>query len=59
VSLIDRGDGSSLPAYVSSFPATVNAVLKQLDSVTGIDVVGTLGSPTDGNGHGFHQGGAA
>ena len=44
VDLIDRGDGSSLPAYVASFPATVNAVLRELDQVTGIDVVGTLGS---------------
>lgn len=61
VALVDRGDGSSLPAYVSSFPATVNAVLKELNHVTGIDVVGTLGSPThgNGNGHGYGQGGAA
>lgn len=44
VDLVDRGDGSSLPAYVSSFPATVNAVLRELDEVTGIDIVGTLGS---------------
>lgn len=52
VALIDKGDGSSLPAYVSSFPATVNAVLRELKQVTGIDVVGTLGSPPDGNGNG-------
>ncbi|MGE0713571.1 MAG: flotillin family protein [Planctomycetota bacterium] len=44
VNLVDRGDGSSLPAYVASYPATVNAILKQLDQITGIDVVGTLGS---------------
>ncbi len=48
VSLVDKGDGSSLPAYVASFPATVNAVLRELDQVTGIDVVGTLGNPPAG-----------
>lgn len=55
VSLIDQGDGSSLPAYVSSFPATVNAVLGQLDMMTGIDIVGTLGSNTK-NGNGMKGG---
>jgi flotillin len=44
VNLIDQGDGSSVPAYVASYPATVNRILKELDQVTGIDVVGTLGS---------------
>lgn len=44
VSLVDRGDGSSLPAFVSSYPATVNAVLKELNQITGIDVVGTVGA---------------
>jgi len=44
VNLVDQGDGSSLPAYVSSYPATVSAILKELDSVTGIDVVGSLGA---------------
>jgi flotillin len=53
VNLIDKGDGSSLPAYVSSYPATVNAILKELNTLTGIDVVGTLGvgdltAPTGG-----------
>lgn len=44
VNLVDQGDGSSLPSYVSSYPATVSAILKELDSVTGIDVVGSLGN---------------
>ncbi len=43
VNLIDQGDGSSVPAYVASFPATVNAVLRELDQITGIDVVGAIG----------------
>ncbi|MHC4830144.1 MAG: flotillin family protein, partial [Planctomycetota bacterium] len=45
VQLVDRGDGSSLPAYVASYPAAVNAVLEQLNGVTGIDVMGTLAAP--------------
>ena len=52
VSLVDRGDGSSLPSYVASFPATVNAVLRELDGVTGIDIVGTLGNDDRGRDHG-------
>lgn len=42
VTLIDRGDGSSLPTFVASYPATVAAVLAQLEKVTGIDVQGAL-----------------
>jgi flotillin len=48
VSLVDRGDGSSLPAYVASYPATVNAVLRELNQLTGIDIVGTVGSESNG-----------
>lgn len=44
VNLVDKGDGSSLPAYVSSFPATVNAVLQELNEIVGIDIVGALGT---------------
>ena len=47
VSLVDRGDGSSLPAYVASYPAAVNSVLKEMKDVTGIDVVGTLAAPVE------------
>jgi len=57
VSLVDRGDGSSLPAYVASYPAAVNSVLKELKHVTGIDVVGTLAGPTPAPTH--PQGGEA
>lgn len=49
VALLDKGDGSALPSYVASYPATVNAVLQELDKLTGIDVVGTLGGGS-GNG---------
>ncbi|RMG08416.1 MAG: flotillin family protein [Planctomycetota bacterium] len=49
VSLVDRGDGSSLPSYVASYPATVNAILKELDGITGIDIVGAVGAETNGH----------
>lgn len=52
VSLLDRGDGSSLPSFIASYPATVNAVLRELNQITGIDVVGTLGSGDAANGNG-------
>jgi flotillin len=47
VNLIDNGDGTALAAHISSFPGAVNAVLKELNYITGIDVVGTLGAPRD------------
>lgn len=57
VSLLDRGDGSSLPAFVSSYPATVNAVLRELNQITGIDVVGTVGAAqASSNGHAAFSG---
>jgi flotillin len=49
VNLVDQGDGSSLPAYVASYPATVSAILRELDGVTGIDIVGSLGSAINQN----------
>jgi flotillin len=38
VNLLDNGEGTSLPAYVSAYPAIVTAVLKELRAATGIDV---------------------
>jgi flotillin len=42
VSLIDAGDGTALPAYIASYPATVNAVLHELRAATGVDIPGVL-----------------
>jgi flotillin len=42
VTLLDGGDGSALPAYVSSYPAMVGDVLQELERSTGVDVVGIL-----------------
>jgi flotillin len=38
VTMIDSGDGKSLPAYVASYPAMLGSVLDALNTVTGIDV---------------------
>ncbi|GAB4565510.1 MAG: flotillin family protein [Haliangiales bacterium] len=38
VNLIDSGDGKTLPAYASSYPATVAALLSQVSSTLGIDI---------------------
>jgi flotillin len=42
VTLIDGGDGKTLPRHVASFPATVRSVLDELRSSTGVDVTGIL-----------------
>jgi flotillin len=42
VNLIDCGDGSSLPNYIASYPATVTKILNELRGATGIDVTGVL-----------------
>ena len=42
VNLIDSGEGTALPGYVASFPATVAEVLRQLKDSTGVDVPAML-----------------
>ena len=42
VTLIDGGDGKTLPRHVASFPATVRSVLDELRNSTGVDVTGIL-----------------
>jgi flotillin len=42
VTLIDGGDGQTLPRHVASFPATVRSVLDELRNSTGVDVTGIL-----------------
>ncbi|MAC28058.1 MAG: flotillin [Myxococcales bacterium] len=47
VSLLDGGDGSTIAAYVSAYPATVGALLSQLEETLGVDVRRVLrGEPT-------------
>ena len=38
VNLVDAGDGKTLPAYASAYPATVGALLEQVTRTLGIDI---------------------
>jgi flotillin len=38
VNLIDGGDGKTLPAYAASYPATMSALLEQVQKTLGIDI---------------------
>ena len=42
VVLLDSGDGSALPTYISSYPAAIRQVLEELRASTGVDVTGIL-----------------
>ncbi len=42
VVLLDSGDGSALPTYISSYPAAIRQVLEELKASTGVDVTGIL-----------------
>ena len=42
VALIDSGDGTSLPNYVSSFPKIVASIFEEMRSTIGIDISGAL-----------------
>jgi len=49
VVLIDSGDGSTLPAYVSSYPQIVSALLREMKDTIGLDVARAI-TGTHGNG---------
>ncbi|MGE0549412.1 MAG: flotillin family protein [Kofleriaceae bacterium] len=47
VNLIDGGDGKTLPAYASSYPATMASLLEQVTRTLGIDIAKVItGSPS-------------
>lgn len=60
VNLVDSGDGSTLPAYMAAYPATVGALLEQVSKTLGVDIMrvmrgsqngvakGSNGAPHDG-----------
>ncbi|HEU0031308.1 MAG TPA: SPFH domain-containing protein [Kofleriaceae bacterium] len=54
VNLIDSGDGGTIPAYAAAYPATMAALLEQVNKTLGIDVAkvitGTNGTPGQGRG---------
>jgi flotillin len=46
VNLIDSGNGSTLPAYVGAFPATVTELIGEISKATGIDITRVMtGAP--------------
>jgi len=45
VALIDGGDGSTLPSYVSSFPRIVGSIFRELRDNAGIDIATVLKGP--------------
>ena len=42
VTVVDRGDGRALAAYVAGYPAMVKEVLSELSATTGVDVPAIL-----------------
>jgi flotillin len=55
VNLLDGGDGHTIAAYASAYPATVGRLFKEISSTLGIDVAavisGTQVAATNGQGH--------
>ncbi len=42
VNLVDGGDGATMPAYASAYPATVAALMEQVNSSLGVNIKGIL-----------------
>jgi flotillin len=42
VNLVDGGDGKTMPAYMSAYPATVGALLSTVSDTLGVDITGIL-----------------
>ncbi len=49
VNLVDSGDGSTMPAYASAYPATVAALMEQVNNTLGVDIKGILRGGGGGN----------
>src|SRR3569832_43771 len=50
VNLIDGGDGKTIPAYAASRPATMAALLEQVNKTLGVDVARVITGTTNGRG---------
>ncbi len=48
VNLVDSGDGQTMPAYASAYPATVAALMEQVNTTLGVDIKGILGGNRGG-----------
>ena len=42
VSLVDSGNGDTLPAYVAAYPAIVSRLLRQVDAALGVDITAAM-----------------
>jgi flotillin len=42
VNLIDGGDGKTIPAYAAAYPATMTALLEQVQKTLGVDIAKTI-----------------
>ena len=42
VNLIDGGDGKTIPAYAAAYPATMAALLEQVEKTLGVDIAKTI-----------------
>ena len=42
VNLIDGGDGKTIPAYAAAYPATMSALLEQVEKTLGVDIAKTI-----------------
>jgi flotillin len=50
VNLLDGGDGHTVAAYAAAYPATVNALFKEITATLGIDVSRVISGQASGNG---------
>ena len=46
MNLIDSGSGSTLPAYVGAFPATVTELLGEISTALGVDITRVINGST-------------
>ena len=42
--IVDAGDGTTIPSYVASYPATVAALLREVTSTLGVNIPAALGA---------------
>jgi hypothetical protein len=47
VNLVDSGDGSTMAAYASAYPATVSSLMNQVNASLGVDLKGILSGNND------------
>lgn len=50
VNLVDSGDGKTLPAYLSAYPATISALLSEVCTTLGVDIGRILSGDTKPDG---------